>query len=251
MPMRKKIIAANWKMNLQVAQAGQLLANLAILTIPATTTVIVAPSYVYITGAVNQLNNTAISVAAQDVSSHENGAYTGDVSATMLNELGVKYAIVGHSERRKQHNETNELLLAKIHQCLANKISVIFCVGEQLTERNGNTHFKVIEQQLRATLFTLSELEFSSVIIAYEPVWAIGTGVTATNAQAQDMHQYIRSLIATQYSSDIANATTIVYGGSCNASNAKELFACADIDGGLIGGASLNFADFSTIIQSV
>lgn len=251
MPMRKKIIAANWKMNLQVAQAGELLANLATLTVPATTTVIIAPSYVYVAGAINQLSNTAIGVAAQDVSAHSNGAYTGEVSAAMLNDLGVKYAIIGHSECRKYHNETNELLLAKINQCIANKVSVIFCVGEQLNERNANTYFTVIKQQLTATLFTLSAHDFATVIIAYEPVWAIGTGVTATTEQAQEVHQHIRLLIATNYSAAVANATTILYGGSCNASNAHELFACPDIDGGLIGGAALNFADFSTIIQSV
>ncbi|MEQ1733966.1 MAG: triose-phosphate isomerase [Bacteroidia bacterium] len=249
--MRKKIIAANWKMNLHVAQAGELLAQLATIPTLATTQVIVAPAYVYLAQSINQLSHSAIHVAAQDVSAHTNGAYTGEVSASMLSELGVRYSIVGHSERRQYHHEDNELLLNKINRCLEHNITILFCVGEQLVQRNSNTHFAIIKAQLTHTIFKLSEAEFANVIIAYEPVWAIGTGVTATTQQAQEMHAYIRSLIVERYNDTIAQHTHILYGGSCNATNAAELFACADIDGGLIGGASLKIEDFTTIIKSV
>ncbi len=249
--MRKKIIAANWKMNLHVAQAGELLAQLATIPTNATTQVIVAPAYVYLAQSINQLSHTLVNVAAQDVSANGNGAYTGEISASMLTELGVSYSIVGHSERRQYHHEDNELLLNKINRCLEHNITILFCVGEQLIQRNSNTHFDIIKAQLMHTVFKLSEKEFSNIIIAYEPVWAIGTGVTATTLQAQEMHKYIRSLIAEHYNHHIAQHTHILYGGSCNATNAAELFACADIDGGLIGGASLKIEDFTAIIKSV
>jgi triosephosphate isomerase (TIM) len=249
--MRKKIIVANWKMNLKVEQVGELLSNLAFELPSGKAQVVIAPSYVYVSQALHQFTGTNIAVAAQDVSANNNGAFTGEVSASMLVDLGAKYAIIGHSERRQHHNESNVLLLQKIQRCVDNKLPIIFCIGELISQRNNNSHFEVIKEQLSSTVFTLTEAEFSTVVIAYEPVWAIGTGVTATTEQAQEMHKYIRTLIAMQYSTEVSEQTSILYGGSCNANNAQQLFACNDIDGGLIGGASLKFVDFKAIIATI
>ena len=190
------------------------------------------------------------SVGAQNVSNFESGAYTGEVAANMLHSMGIEYCIIGHSERRKYFNETDEQLFLKAELLLKNDILPIFCCGELLPEREANKHFDVVKNQLENAVFRLEPLDFAKIIIAYEPVWAIGTGVTATSEQAQEMHAFIRSLISDKYGKEIAKNTSILYGGSCNAQNAKELFANSDVDGGLIGGASLKADDFLKIIDS-
>jgi triosephosphate isomerase len=191
-----------------------------------------------------------VSVSAQNCSQHESGAFTGEISAGMLKSMNVRYSIIGHSERRQYYGETNDIIREKIDACLRHDITPIFCCGESLQERNAVTHFSTVASQLQQALFHLSADQIQQVVIAYEPVWAIGTGVTASNEQAEEMHAYIRSLIAENYGSDVANAISILYGGSVNAANAAELFACPNVDGGLVGGASLKAADFTTIIQA-
>ena len=184
------------------------------------------------------------------MSDQEAGAFTGEISGAMLASMEVEYCIIGHSERRKYHHETHEMLARKIDLALTHSIRPIFCCGEILAEREAGMHMEIVKKQLEESLFHLNETELSSVVIAYEPVWAIGTGVNATAAQAQEMHAYIRDLVKTRYSQQIAFETSILYGGSCNSKNAKELFAQQDVDGGLIGGASLDASEFIRIIQS-
>lgn len=190
-------------------------------------------------------------LGAQNCSNQNSGAFTGEVSAAMLASVGCSYVLVGHSERRQYFNETSSILAEKIKQALANNLKPIFCFGETLAERKSNTHFEVVKKQLDEVLDTVNENEFKSFVLAYEPVWAIGTGETASPQQAQEMHAFIRSSISTKYSKTIAENTSILYGGSCNPQNASELFACQDIDGGLIGGASLKADDFCKIIEAV
>ena len=196
------------------------------------------------------IKSTNIKLGAQNCSEHSSGAYTGEVSASMLQSIGVNYVIIGHSERRIYFNETNQVIAKKINEAIRSNLQPIFCCGEQLAERETNNHFNIIENQLEEGLFHLSATNFEKVIIAYEPVWAIGTGITATSNQAQEMHYFIRNLIATKYNTTIANNCSVLYGGSCNALNAKELFSEPDVDGGLIGGASLKATDFIEIANS-
>lgn len=200
--------------------------------------------------ALNGIENKKINVGAQDCSTHESGAYTGEISASMIKSTGANYVIIGHSERRMYHNESNNDLAKKVNGALSNGLKVIFCCGESLPERESKSYFNLIERQLEESLFHLSEKQMEDIVIAYEPIWAIGTGVTASSQQAQDMHQFIRKLIATKYNQNTANQTSILYGGSCKPTNAKDLFSKKDVDGGLIGGASLKFSDFSQIITS-
>lgn len=249
---RKKIVAGNWKMNMNLEEGKALIQELKSLipAIDAQVDVIIAPPYVLLDSAAQALNNTpAILLAAQNCHHEAKGAYTGEVSASMLKSVGVQYVILGHSERRQYFGEDNELLIKKINIALAEGLKVIFCVGEALDARESNSQNDVVSQQFEA-LYHLDASQMSSIIIAYEPVWAIGTGKTASAAQAQEMHAFIRATLANKYGNEVAASTSILYGGSCNASNAAEIFAGPDVDGGLIGGAALKATDFAAIIEA-
>jgi len=213
--------------------------------------VVVCPPYVYLEMATDIAEESRIRVGAQNVNDHESGAFTGEISAPMLKSMEVDYCIIGHSERRKYYAEDNAFLKRKVDTALAHDLKPIFCCGEVLPEREAEQHFKVVKTQMEESLFHLPADLFLQVVIAYEPVWAIGTGVNATPEQAQEMHGYIRGLIAEKYTPDIAETTSILYGGSCNAKNARELFAQKDVDGGLIGGASLKAEEFIQIVKSL
>jgi len=253
--MRKKIVAGNWKMNKNYNEACALIAGindgLRKSTILKEQHVILAPPFPFLELAVARTEETDyISIAAQNCHSDEKGAFTGEVSAEMIKSIGAAYVIIGHSERRNIFMESDEFLAKKVIAAQANGLVPIFCCGELLPEREKGNHFNIVEEQLNKGLFHLSPEKIKATIIAYEPVWAIGTGVTASPAQAQEMHEFIRSLIRKKYNNQIAAELSILYGGSCNAKNAKELFANADVDGGLIGGASLIAQDFVTIVNS-
>lgn len=213
--------------------------------------VIIAPTSVNLSAAVQATVGTIIEVAAQNMHQAENGAYTGEISADMLSSIGVKTVILGHSERRTYFGETNEILKEKVDSALSNKLEVIFCFGELLEERKSGNHFSVVETQLKDALFELSADQWKSIVLAYEPVWAIGTGETASPEQAQEMHAFIRSLISGTYGEEVATNVTILYGGSVKPGNAKEIFSKEDVDGGLIGGASLKAADFKAIVEAI
>ena len=250
--MRKKIVAGNWKMNKTFQEADDLVNAIDefVQNNEPKATVIICPPFPYLELALDNSFESELYVGAQNMSDQEAGAYTGEVSAQMLRSMGLEYCIVGHSERRKYFNEANEVLAVKVKIALKNEISPIFCCGEVLPEREAGNHCKVVKSQIEEALFQLTAKEFENVVIAYEPVWAIGTGVTATSDQAQEMHAYIRSLIKEKYGNEIAEDTSILYGGSCNAQNAEELFANPDVDGGLIGGASLKPDEFIKIIEA-
>ena len=212
---------------------------------------IIAPPFTHLTTVADKLKPlNGFEVAAQDCHHLLSGAYTGEVSAEMIASTGANYVIIGHSERRLYFGENNALLAQKVNSALINNLIPIFCIGESLEDRNANQHLETVKQQMKEGLFHLSPNDFNKLIIAYEPVWAIGTGITATSHQAQGMHNYIRSEINKKYGKEVSENISILYGGSCNAQNAKELFACIDVDGGLIGGASLKAADFVAIINS-
>lgn len=212
---------------------------------------IIACPFIHITSAVEKLRPIhGFEVAAQNCSQHESGAYTGEISAAMIRSAGATHVIIGHSERRQYFNETAAVLAQKINIALENNLAPIFCIGENQEERSANQHLEIVRKQLKEGVFHLPPADFSRLIIAYEPVWAIGTGLTATSHQAQGMHNFIRSEINKKYGKEISENTSILYGGSCNAENAKELFSCMDVDGGLVGGASLKAHDFVTIINS-
>jgi triosephosphate isomerase len=248
--MRKKIVAGNWKMNktlqegVALAQTVEQLASAA----GGDVKVVVAPPFLHLTEVKKVLKTVAI--AAQNCAAENSGAYTGEVSAAMLKSAGIGYVILGHSERRAYYGETDAILAKKVLLALEHGLTPIFCCGEVLSEREQNQHLGVVKTQLADALFHLTAEQFSHIVIAYEPVWAIGTGVTATAAQAQEMHAYIRGVLAEHYGAAVANATSILYGGSCKSSNAGELFANPDVDGGLIGGASLDPADFIGIVKA-
>ncbi len=252
--MRKKIVAGNWKMNKTAEEAIILAKEVASLVksdVLAGVLIIMAPPALYI-NAIND-ETTGISnlaVAAQNCHEKTSGAYTGEISASMLASAGISYVILGHSERRQYFAESNELLALKVDAALASGTTPIFCCGESLAMREGGSFLAYVAQQITESLFHLSAEAFANIIIAYEPIWAIGTGLTASSEQAQEMHAYLRKHIATKYSADVADACSILYGGSCNAKNAQELFACMDVDGGLIGGASLIATDFIAIASS-
>lgn len=211
---------------------------------------IICPPFLYLEMVTDIASESAFHVGSQNVSNHDQGAFTGEVSAPMLESMGVEYCIVGHSERRKFFGETDDMLASKVKMALASEIEPIFCCGEVLAEREAGTHFEVVRSQLVHGLFQLTAEQFYNVIVAYEPVWAIGTGVVASPAQAQEMHAFIRGLITEQYGAELADDTAILYGGSCNAANAAELFSQPDVDGGLIGGASLKAGEFVQIARS-
>jgi len=250
--MRKKMVAGNWKMNktLQegVALATELKENLELN--PAQCEVVIATPFIHLATLAQLLQGTSIHVGAENCADHDKGAYTGEVSAEMVRSTGAEYCIIGHSERRIYYKESYEMLAQKVNLALANDLKPIFCIGEVKEERESGCQNEVVKAQLKGSVFTLSKDDFKKLTLAYEPVWAIGTGLTATPDQAQQMHAYIRSLVAEQYGKDVADDTTILYGGSCNAKNAAELFANPDVDGGLIGGASLKSSDFCAIIAA-
>ncbi len=247
---RKNIVAGNWKMNKSLPQAIELAQTINQLHHIPDVELIIIPPFPFLTEVKKVLTQNNISTGAQNCSEHDHGAYTGEVSAQMIASCNAKYVIIGHSERRQYFNETNEQLAQKVNRALENHLSPVFCIGEQLQEREENRHFDVIKQQLSEGLFHLSEKQIAQCIIAYEPVWAIGTGKTASPEQAQEIHAFIRSLLTEKYSPNTAENISILYGGSCKPANAAELFSQPDIDGGLIGGASLNAHDFIQIAQS-
>ena len=249
--MRKKIVAGNWKMNKSWPEAQALVHALIEkkAMIPAGVQVIIAPPAPYLQ-PLSVAAAPAIAVAAQNCSQHDSGAYTGEISSAMLASMQVNFCIIGHSERRQFYGESNEIIRTKVDACLRNAITPIFCCGELLAERNAGEHFNTVAAQVKDALFHLSAEEVSKVVIAYEPVWAIGTGVTASNEQAEEMHAFIRAFVSKNYNQDVADSISILYGGSVNAANAAELFACPNVDGGLVGGASLKADDFMTIIQA-
>jgi len=252
--MRKQIAAANWKMNLSLAQAETLLNELVASSnsLGANQEAIFAVPAIYIPLALAKLaNKPNVFVAAQNCHQKESGAYTGEVSASMLESIGVKHIIVGHSERREYFAESDALLAEKVNAILAIHSTPIFCCGEPLAIREAETQNAFVEAQLKNSLFHLSAKDIVKVVIAYEPIWAIGTGKTASSAQAQDIHAFIRSCFASQYGEDIANEISILYGGSVKASNAKEIFSQPDVDGGLVGGASLVATEFTAIINAL
>lgn len=251
--MRKHIVAGNWKMNKNFDQAGELLEQLPELLEQVElngTHVIVCPPFPYLEMAGDYAEESYFTIGAQNVSEHDNGAYTGEISAEMLESMGVEYCIVGHSERRAYYGETDNSVAGKVDQLLKSGIVPIVCCGEVLEEREKGIQFDVVKEQITNGLFHLTPEAFGNIVIAYEPVWAIGTGKTATPDQAQEIHAFIRKTIAEKYGNEIADNTSILYGGSCKPSNAKELFSQPDVDGGLIGGASLNAEDFVAIATS-
>ena len=239
-------------MNLNRAE-GIALVNEVLAKLPTdnNTHVVFAPSFVYLHKVAKMCANTSkVVAAAQDCSANEKGAFTGEVSASMLASCGARYVVLGHSERRANFAESNEILKTKVGQAFRNDLKVIFCCGESLSQRESGVHFDWIKTQISESLFHLSSEEFKNIVVAYEPIWAIGTGVTASTDQAQEMHAFIRNILVEQYGNEVALSTSILYGGSCKPSNAKELFSSQDIDGGLIGGASLSSDDFVKITQS-
>lgn len=249
--MRQKIVAGNWKMNKNAAQTQELIAEL-LQKLPQTDAkVIIAPTFVNLAQAVNQTKDTAIEVVAQNMHQAEGGAFTGEISADMLTNIGIKTVILGHSERRAYFQETDALLANKVDTALKHDMKIIFCFGEELKDRQDKQHFNVVEYQLKDALFHLPESAWSNIILAYEPVWAIGTGETASPEQAQEMHKFIRETILERYGSEIAENVSILYGGSVKPENAKEIFSQPDVDGGLIGGASLKADDFIGIINGI
>ena len=252
--MRKKIVAGNWKMNKTLDEALILtseVVNMVRDEVRGDVEVVLCTPYIYLPVLQKYVEEVSrISLGAQNCHQKASGAYTGEISAAMLAALGTPYVIVGHSERRQYFGETDELLAEKVKIALANGLKPIFCCGELLEQRQHEDFIAIVKNQITAALFDLSAEDFGKVVIAYEPVWAIGTGLTATSQQAQDMHAALRAHIASQYGEQVADDTTILYGGSCNEKNAPELFACPDVDGGLIGGASLKSREFTNIIKA-
>ncbi len=250
--MRQKIVAGNWKMNNTLQEGVELAKNVNdILAKNAPNcTVILGTPFIHLTEVVKTVDAKNIKVAAENCADKAKGAYTGEVSAEMVKSTGAQYVILGHSERRQYYGETDAILKEKVDLALANDLLPIFCIGEVLEQREAGIQNQVVKAQVENALFHLSAADFGKIVLAYEPVWAIGTGKTATSAQAEEIHAYIRSVIEAKYGKEVAENTTILYGGSCKASNAKELFAQPDVDGGLIGGASLKAEDFYGIIEA-
>lgn len=249
--MRKNIVAGNWKMNKTFSEAEALMLQLLEYKKNNTTNcdVYIAPPSLYLTTAKNVFQNNEIGVFAQDISEYTSGAYTGELSVNMIKSVNAEGSLVAHSERRQYHNETDESAAVKVKSLLDAGLTPIYCNGETLDQRKSGQHFDVVKKQTETALFGLSADEVKKVVIAYEPVWAIGTGETATPEQAQEIHAYIRSLLADKYGKDVADEISILYGGSVKPDNAKEIFSQPDIDGGLIGGAALKIEDFSKIIE--
>jgi triosephosphate isomerase len=250
--MRKNIVAGNWKMN-KTLQEGLALAtelNEVLAGAELKCDVVIGTPFIHLASVAAAIDTTKIGVAAQNCANKESGAYTGEISAAMVKSTGANYVILGHSERRAYYGETAELLKTKTELALKNDLTPIFCIGEVLEERESGVFFDVVKSQIVDSLFELSAEDFGKLVLAYEPVWAIGTGKTASAAQAQEIHAFIRETVAAKYGEEVAQNTSILYGGSCNASNAQELFSNPDVDGGLIGGAALKVADFKAIIDA-
>ncbi|HJX70707.1 MAG TPA: triose-phosphate isomerase [Bacteroidales bacterium] len=248
--MRKKIVAGNWKMNKNL-QEGIELARIINDQVSGTkVTAVLCTPFIHLTEVKKIITKEALFLGAQNCASEPGGAYTGEVSAGMIKSAGASYVIIGHSERRSYFKEDDSTLNKKVKLALANGLIPIFCCGEVLEERKANKHLSVVKMQIEKGLFDLPEQDFSRIVIAYEPVWAIGTGIVATSDQAQEMHKIIRDLLVSGYGKKLAGQTSILYGGSCKPSNAGELFANPDVDGGLIGGASLNAGDFMGIVHA-
>ena len=251
--MRKNIVAGNWKMNTTVAEGVQLAKEVNEAVAAAgelKCDVVIGVPFTHLTAVKDVIDIEKVGLSAENCANKEKGAYTGEVSAAMVASTGANYVILGHSERREYYNETPEILKEKVDLALANGLKIIFCCGESLELRNAGTYEEFIKAELKDSLFHLSAEEFANIVNAYEPIWAIGTGVTATSDQAEEVHAFIRSFLAEKYGETVANDTTILYGGSCKPTNAPELFAKPNIDGGLIGGASLKAADFMGIVTA-
>ena len=252
--MRAKIVAGNWKMNNDKDATKSLIKsiNKSIKNLSLNNTrVIVAPAFVNLSSAIKRAKKSLLEVVAQNMHQAQNGAFTGEISVNMLKSIGVKTVILGHSERRTYFGETDKILEEKVNAALENNLEIIFCFGELLEDRKSNNHFNVVKTQLKNALFHLSPNAFKNIILAYEPVWAIGTGETASPEQAQEMHAFIREVLEKQYDKNTANEVSILYGGSVKPTNAAEIFSKQDVDGGLIGGASLKAEDFLAIIKAI
>ena len=250
--MRTKIVAGNWKMNKNCEETEDLLNELIEkLPLDKEVQIVVAPTFVNLASAVDHLEFTNITVAAQNLHQAESGAYTGEISADMLKSVGVNTVILGHSERRAIFHETDAIIANKVDSALKHDMTGIFCFGEELKDRQNNQHFNVVENQLRDGLFHLGKEAWEDIILAYEPVWAIGTGETASPEQAQEMHAFVRETVRHTYGSDVAEDVSILYGGSVKPDNAQEIFGKPDVDGGLIGGAALKADDFVAIVNAI
>ncbi len=248
--MRKNIVAGNWKMNNDLADTKTLVSELVDIEKTSNAEVMIAPTFTNLLEASKALKNSEIEVVAQNMHFAKNGAYTGEISATMLKSVGVNTVILGHSERREYFNEDDALLKQKVDTALENGMRIIFCFGEKLEDRKSGNHTHVVKSQIKNALFHLPEGSWKSIVLAYEPVWAIGTGETATPAQAQEMHLFIRNLALEAYNLSVADDVSILYGGSVKPENAKEIFSNSDVDGGLIGGAALNAESFMAIVNA-
>ena len=250
--MRKNIVAGNWKMNTTVSEGIELAKAVVAKSaeVPVEVGLIVATPFTHLCPVAEVLKGTRVELSAQNCADKEKGAYTGEVSVSMLTSTGAQWTILGHSERRQYYGETDAKLVEKTRLALAAGLKVILCVGENLDEREAGKHFEVVTEQTKAVLYNFTAEDMKNIVVAYEPVWAIGTGKTATAEQAQEIHACIRKVLADKFGAQVADDTTILYGGSCKPSNAKELFAQPDIDGGLIGGAALKAEDFIGIAVS-
>ena len=248
--MRQQIVAGNWKMNNDLSQTESLISALKSKFKTSNAEVMVAPTFTNLFQAFQALKDSSIEVIAQNMHFAANGAYTGEISASMLKSVGVQTVILGHSERREYFGETDAILAKKVDAALANELRVIFCFGEVLADRKSGNHEVVVESQIKNALFHLEASAFKNIVLAYEPVWAIGTGETASPEQAQDMHAFIRKTLSNKYGANVANSVSILYGGSVKPNNAQEIFGKPDVDGGLIGGAALNADDFFAIVNA-
>ena len=248
--MRTRMVAGNWKMNKNLQEGVALATELKEAVKSPNCAVVIGTPFIHLATVAELLKGSAIKVAAENCADHEKGAYTGEVSAEMVKSTGAEYVILGHSERRAYYHETPEILKEKVNLALANGLKVIFCIGEVLEEREAGKQNEVVGAQLAGSLYDLTAEQMGSIILAYEPVWAIGTGKTATSDQAQDMHAFIRGEICKQFGAEVAENLSILYGGSCKPSNAKDIFSKPDVDGGLIGGAALKCEDFKGIIDA-
>lgn len=252
--MRKKIVAGNWKMNNDKKATNKLIKGIkkSIKRVSLKNTrVIVAPTFVNLSSALKKAKKSNLEVVAQNMHQAKSGPFTGEISAEMLKSIGIKTVILGHSERRTHFGETDTILAEKVNAVLENGLETIFCFGELLEDRKSDNHFSVVESQLKNGLFHLEASAFKSIVLAYEPVWAIGTGETASPEQAQEMHAFIRSIIEKKYNKEVSENISILYGGSVKPANAQEIFSKPDVDGGLIGGAALKVEDFTAIIKAI
>ena len=247
--MRKHIVAGNWKMNKTEVETTQLIDKLKKQNLKSGVEIFIAPTFVNLYSAVKAVSGSGIRVVAQNMHQSVSGAFTGEISSAMLLDIGVHHVILGHSERRNYFGETDKILKEKVQAALQSGLNIIFCIGEELKDRKSNTHFDVVKQQLSTALFDLDTIQWQQIVLAYEPVWAIGTGETASPREAQEMHSFIRSLISKNYDKNCADGVSILYGGSVKPANAREIFSQVDVDGGLIGGASLHAEDFAAIIN--